>query len=149
MSYIRGNLLNGEQIVHESKLHWIIFSTPAFSGILTIFFLASGNDVFTAMGAFLLILTIVISISALISFKTSEFAVTNKRVMIKTGLIKRRLVETLLNKIEGIQVEQGLMGRMLNYGSIATIGTGGTRDVFHKIENPLEFRKKVQEQIAQ
>jgi len=53
----------------------------------------------------------------------------------------------LLNKVEGIQVNQGILGRILGFGSITVSGTGGTKDPFHKIDAPLEFRKKVQEQI--
>jgi uncharacterized membrane protein YdbT with pleckstrin-like domain len=54
----------------------------------------------------------------------------------------------LLNKVESIQVNQDILGRILGYGSITVSGTGGTKDPFHKIDAPLEFRKKVQEQIA-
>ena len=68
--------------------------------------------------------------------------------MIKTGFIRRNSLETLLTKVEGIQVNQGMLGRILNYGTIIVKGTGGTSNPFHKIDAPLEFRKKVQEQIA-
>jgi hypothetical protein len=54
----------------------------------------------------------------------------------------------LLNKVEGIQVNQSILGRILEFGSITISGTGGTKNPFHKIDAPLEFRKKAQEQIA-
>ena len=74
-----------------------------------------------------------------------EFAVTNKRVIVKTGLISRRTLEMNLSKIESVNVDQSIMGRILGYGTITIIGTGGTRESFPKIANPLLFRKKFQE----
>jgi len=99
-------------------------------------------------GAFHLSVAIIWGISSFISFKTSEFGITNKRVLIKAGFIRRNSLETLLTKVEAIQVNQGILGRILNYGTIIVKGTGGTSNPFHKIDAPLEFRKKVQEQIA-
>ena len=98
-------------------------------------------------GPFYLI-ALIWAVSAFISFKTSEFGITNKRVLIKVGFIRRNSLETLLTKVEGIQVNQGILGRIFNYGTIMVKGTGGTSNPFHKIEAPMEFRKKVQEQIA-
>jgi uncharacterized membrane protein YdbT with pleckstrin-like domain len=67
---------------------------------------------------------------------------------VRVGFIHRNSLEVLLNKVEGIQVNQGILGRILGFGSITVSGTGGTKDPFHKIDAPLEFRKKAQEQIA-
>ena len=82
------------------------------------------------------------------SARTSEFAVTNGRVLIKVGLLRRRSVEILLSKVEAIGVDQPLIGRMLDYGSLTIGGTGGTKELFHRIQAPLEFRKKLHEQPA-
>jgi uncharacterized membrane protein YdbT with pleckstrin-like domain len=87
------------------------------------------------------------AIPAWIERRTSEFAVTNKRVIVKIGWIRRRSDETLLTKIEGIEVIQGIWARMLNYGTIIITGTGGSREPFSRIAAPLLFRRKVQEQI--
>jgi uncharacterized membrane protein YdbT with pleckstrin-like domain len=78
-------------------------------------------------------------------FKTSEFVITNKRVIIKVGLISRRTLEMNLNKIETINVNQGILGRMLGYGTIVIIGSGGTKESFNGISDPLTFRKKCME----
>lgn len=88
------------------------------------------------------------AIPAWINRSTSEFAVTNRRVIVKVGWIRRRSLETLLMKVEGIQVEQSILGRILNYGTITITGTGGSREVFDRIAAPLEFRRKVQEQTV-
>jgi len=76
--------------------------------------------------------------------RTSEFAVTNKRVIIKVGLIRRDTLELLLNKVESIGVDQTVTGRIVGYGSIVVVGTGGTRETFRNIARPLDFRKQVQ-----
>jgi uncharacterized membrane protein YdbT with pleckstrin-like domain len=77
-----------------------------------------------------------------------KFAITNKRVILKSGLFHRRTLELFLNKIESVSVDQGLMGRILGYGGIDVRGTGGTMEPFDKITRPLEFRKQIQEYIS-
>src|SRR4029077_2816860 len=66
----------------------------------------------------------------------------------KVGWIRRRSVETLLGKVEAVAVEQGIGGRLLDYGALVVTGTGGTRERFDRIAAPLEFRRQVQAQIA-
>ena len=72
-------------------------------------------------------------------------AVTNKRVIIKVGLISRRTAELNLNKVENIGVNQSILGRILNYGTITVVGTGGTHEQFRWVASPIEFRRAVQE----
>jgi hypothetical protein len=79
---------------------------------------------------------------------SSEFAVTNRRVLLKEGLLASRSLEILLAKVESIYVEQGLLGRLLDYGSLVVIGTGGTKDAYHQMTSPLAFRQAIQQQIA-
>ena len=74
-----------------------------------------------------------------------EFVITNKRVVIKTGLISRRTLELNLSKIESVGVNQSIMGRLLGYGCINLVGTGGTNESFYQIDDPISFRKKFQE----
>lgn len=117
--YIQGNLLNGEKIVYEAKIHWIVFFS--ISSLLTLF------------------------IEPLIKKLTTELAITNKRVVIKVGLISRKTVEMNLNKIESITVDQTILGRILGYGSIIINGTGGTKEPFSNIRDPLAFRRQYQQ----
>lgn len=77
----------------------------------------------------------------------TEIAVTNKRVIVKTGLLTRRTVELLLSKVESIGVDESIWGRILGYGSVVVRGTGGTPEPFHRVGHPLEFGRQVQEQI--
>jgi len=135
MSYIDNNLMKDEQVLYRTKLHWAKLLWPIVLIVISIL-LKSGKNPF---GVGFLYIGILWLISALVTYKTSEFGVTNKRVMIKYGFIKRISLETLLNKIEGIAVKQGLLGRILNYGTIIVKGTGGTSNPFHKIEAPSKF----------
>jgi len=82
---------------------------------------------------------------SLIDRGTSEFAITNKRVIMKVGLIRRKALEMNLSKIESVNVDQTIMGRILGYGTITIIGTGGTRESFASISKPMEFRRVFQE----
>ena len=147
MSYIEKNLMNGENIVYRTKLHWVVFLWPVIWFVVAIMFFSGGGDVAAAGGLFILI-AILTGIASFINFKTSEFGITNKRFVIKVGFIRRNSLEVLLNKVEGIQVNQGILGRILGFGSITVSGTGGTKNQFHKIDAPLEFKKRAQEQIA-
>jgi uncharacterized membrane protein YdbT with pleckstrin-like domain len=106
-------------------------------------------DAGITVGAILLIFAVIpLAITSLIARATSEFAVTNKRVLIKTGWIRRHSLETLLTKIESIRAEQSVLGRMLDYGTIISSGTGGSKEPFHKIAEPMIFRRRVQDQIS-
>ncbi|MDD3405160.1 MAG: PH domain-containing protein [Sphingobacteriia bacterium] len=121
-SYINKNLLNGETVIFETKYHWIIFLK--MSSFLTLF------------------------IRPILKMKFDEFVITNKRVVVKTGIIKRETLELLNNKIEAINVNQGIMGRLFNYGTIIICGTGGTKSAFPRISNPIEFRKAFQNTLS-
>jgi uncharacterized membrane protein YdbT with pleckstrin-like domain len=74
----------------------------------------------------------------------SEYAVTNKRVIMKSGVLNTRSLELLLGKVEGITVNQGLGGKLLGYGQIVITGTGGTKELFSGIQSPFDFRRAVQ-----
>ncbi len=84
----------------------------------------------------------------LVRRNATEMAVTNRRVIVKSGLADRRTIELLLPRIESIAVEEPALGRLLGYGTVVVRGTGGTPEVFRQIARPLEFREQVQRQIA-
>lgn len=88
-------------------------------------------------------------ITGRLAMQSSEFAVTNKRVLIKSGVLSQRMLEVMLSKVESVEVRQSLFGRLSNYGTLIIGGTGTTREPFQYIENPLEFRKHVQQQIEE
>jgi uncharacterized membrane protein YdbT with pleckstrin-like domain len=97
--------------------------------------------------AALLVCGIAAIFAGVIRRSATEMAVTTRRVVVKQGLMNRKTIEMLLNKIETIEVSEPMMGRMLGYGSITMVGTGGTSEPFHKIAHPLQFRSEVQQQL--
>ncbi len=117
--YVSKHLIKDETVVYETRLHWVIFFS--LKSILTL------------------------TIAAWMIRWLSEFVITNRRVVIKTGFIARKTFEMNLSKIETVNVEQTVMGRILNFGSITIIGTGGTKETFHNIARPMAFRKAFQE----
>jgi uncharacterized membrane protein YdbT with pleckstrin-like domain len=90
------------------------------------------------------VLGALILLAAFIRRQSSDFAVTNKRVMMKVGVLRTRSIELLLGKIEAITVDQSLLGRVFGYGDIVVTGSGGTREPFGGIQSPLAFRRAVQ-----
>jgi uncharacterized membrane protein YdbT with pleckstrin-like domain len=149
MSYVDKNLMPGEKVIYRTHLHWAVFLWPILWFVVAIWLYSAGvanGPIFATL--VLLLITFPMLFDAFVARRTSEFAVTNKRVLIKTGLIRRHSLETLLNKIEGICVEQGILGRIVDYGTIIITGTGGSKEPFHRIANPMEFRRQVQEQIV-
>ena len=142
-SYVRANLMAGETVVYETGLHPIIYLSPAamiFAGIALGFF---ANP---SIGALLLGLGVLALGGAWLRQWGGEFAVTNRRVIVKLGFISRRTIEINMSKVESVEVNQDIFGRMLNYGTIVVIGTGGTREPFAQIDDPLAFRRAVQSQ---
>jgi uncharacterized membrane protein YdbT with pleckstrin-like domain len=118
-SYVNGHLIKDESVAYETKYHWVIFF--------------SLKSIFT------------LTIYAWMKRWLSEFVITNRRIVIKEGFIARRTFEMNLSKIETVNVDQTVMGRILNFGSITIIGTGGTTETFHNIAHPMTFRQKFQE----
>lgn len=84
---------------------------------------------------------------AIINIMTTELAVTNKKVIGKSGLIKRNALDMQLTKCESVIVDQGILGRILNYGTVVVRGTGGTPSHFPYIDKPLDFCKRILEEM--
>ena len=146
MSYVDRHLLAGEVITYRTKLHWNVYLLP----LLVVALLLVPLTVLAAgTGTPWLALLPILAAAGLLTVpwlkrRSSEFAVTNKRVIIKLGVLTTRSVELLLPKIEGITVTQTLGGRLFGYGGIVVIGTGGTQEPFTDIQAPLDFRQAVQ-----
>lgn len=141
MSYVKKNLIDGEQILYQASTHWLILIPSFFCGILGIFSLA-----FLALSAFLslpvTIFFFILSFNSALPYFVNELAMTNKRVISKKGFIRRDTSELKLSKLETIEIKQSILGRLLGFGKIMCIGTGGSETYIDNIDKPLEFRKK-------
>jgi uncharacterized membrane protein YdbT with pleckstrin-like domain len=151
MSYLDDHLLAGEQIVYRARLHWIIFA-PAIAvvvlGAAVGLILQLTQRDYWYVGAAIAGIGLLLAIGPAIRYVGSEFAVTNKRVLGKIGFIERESDETLLSKVEAVGVDQGVIGRLLDYGTVTITGTGGTQEPFAMISDPLEFRRQIQTQVV-
>ena len=142
-AYVEANLIAGEQVVYQTRIHPIVFLSPGAFILLGI-----GLGVFGIPSAGLVVLGfgVLMLIGAWIRQWASEFAVTNKRVIVKVGFISRRTIEINMSKVESVEVNQDIFARLFNYGTIVVIGTGGTKEPFDLIDDPLAFRRAVQSQ---
>ena len=124
-SYVEGALVSGEKIVHIGHISkWSLWHLIVF-GVLLL-----------PIGVGLILLGI-----AYVRYKSVELAVTTKRVIVKHGFIRRQTVEMNLNRVESVQVEQGVMGRMLDFGTLLIAGTGSSHAPLAGIADPMGFRK--------
>lgn len=157
VSYAQQNLISGEIITFHGRLHFIVMIKALLLSVLIdviaavlVFTGATQRDATPYVIAALVLFVVsgVVLGAALVSRKAAEFVVTNKRVIVKLGIVHKRTSEIFLNKVETVGVDQSVWGRMLGFGTIAVRGTGGTTEEFHHISDPFEFRRQVQEQIG-
>lgn len=158
--FVESHLSSTEQIVVRSGLHWVVFVKPvaAFAVIAIIALALMGASARAIRpqppGAVYLLPFILILVGLLVILHTvvlyisTEYAVTNRRVLVKRGYLSRRTVETLLAKIESVKLEQGMLDRLFGSGTIITVGTGGTHEPLYCLRNPMAFRRRIEEAIA-
>ena len=152
MSYVDENLIAGEQVQYKSHLHWIAYVpsllfAAVLLGLSAFSFYSqtiNKNTAWKDMAWVFLALAAVPIVRTHVICKNSEFAVTDKRVLLKTGVFRRHTFETLVTQVENIGVDQSVLGRLLDYGTITVTGTGATKETFARIAAPLEFRRQVQ-----
>ena len=149
--YIDDILQPGEKVLYSTNAHWMFYlpALAAWTVAIFLFFLSRST---TTEGIVLLCLSAaaVAAIVALYwSFKawfhrwTTETDVTNLRVVHKTGFIKRRTFEMSLDKVESVDVNQSILGRILNYGDVTILGVGEGKETISTIASPLEFRNYI------
>jgi len=150
VGYVERHLLPGERVLYKTRLHWGVFIKPALVvlvGIALMVVLRPVRDPrwLWMIGAAVALIGLFWGLAHYIQVMTSEFAVTTSRLIFKVGLVSRYTTELLLTKVESIGVQQGLVGRVLNYGDLTVTGTGGAREVFRRVRDPIGFRNHVQQ----
>jgi len=125
-SYVEAALVSGERVVHSGKLSlWSVWHLLLF-GLLLL----------PAFGLGLILWAV-----AYIRLKSTEIAVTTKRLIVKYGFIRRTTIEIALNRVESIQVDQSILGRMLDFGTLVVSGTGSSHTPIVGIDEPMSFRR--------
>src|SRR5689334_7180911 len=126
MSYVDSTLIEGESVLYRAHASWWPLALWLVLGVLTL----------------VIVVGLFIMIWVYVKRKTTELAITNKRVIAKKGFIQRDTIEMFLGKVESVHVEQSVTGRMFDYGTVIVSGTGVMSSRFENISAPLEFRKR-------
>ena len=162
VSYISKTLIAGETVLYRAHLHWVVLFWHAVIGLIAMLVglvlllgtlvttgrdLGGGGIAAVIGGAALFLAGLVFLLIGILKRRSTEIAVTNKRVLIKTGFFSRKTIEIFLSKIESVVVHESLTGKTLGFGTVTVRGTGGTPEQFDRIAEPLEFRRQVQAQI--
>ena len=129
MSYIDDSLVEGEVLVHRARVSWWSQFGLVLLGIVTL----------------VVVVGVVFLVWAWIRVRSTELAITSRRIIAKFGFVKRHTVEINLEKVESLKVEQGVWGRFLNFGTIFISGSGSSVAPIPNIADPLVFRRKFME----
>lgn len=129
-SYVESTLIGDEKVIYQGKVSVWSLSPLIVLGLLTIWLWGLG---------------LLFWLAALIRYITTELAFTNKRVVAKFGFISRRTIELKIKKVESLQVGQGIIGRIFNYGTIIISGAGNPQAPIPGISRPMIFRRSFME----
>jgi uncharacterized membrane protein YdbT with pleckstrin-like domain len=149
--YIDEILQPGEKVLYSTNAHWM-FYLPAIAAWLVavvLFILARATTIegvvllCLASAAVVALVALYWTAKAWFHRWTTETDVTNMRVVHKTGFIRRRTFEMALDKIESVDVNQSILGRILNYGDVTIMGVGEGRETIRTIAAPLQFRNNI------
>jgi uncharacterized membrane protein YdbT with pleckstrin-like domain len=148
MSYVKSVLQPEETVLFHSRLHWIVYLPglvmliPAIAAGIGGLYIDDTNLRYGcwAVGALLLFFAVLKLLSEWIKRLSTEIAVTDRRVIYKRGLIYRYTNEINNDKVESVEVNQTLFGRLLNYGTVKVHGTGKALEQIDTIDDPLHFR---------
>lgn len=153
MSYVQRVLQPGETLVYSTTRHWFVYVRAVLCAIVALALLIGFQFVpqdESAAANVLLVASGIVAVVALwfwlrgfIDRATTEFAVTNRRVIYKDGLIRRRTVEMNIAAVESVDVDQSLLGRIFGYGEVRVHGTGGSWEPYPRISDPLTFRSHI------
>ena len=130
MSYVNDSLISGERVIHTAKVSIWSLTPLILLGILLLGFFGLG---------------LVLFVVAYLRYISTELAFTNKRVIAKFGFISRKTIEMNIGKVESIQVNQGILGRIFDYGSLVVSGAGNPQAPIPGIAAPMAFRKAYME----
>jgi uncharacterized membrane protein YdbT with pleckstrin-like domain len=149
--YIDDILQPGEKVLYSTNAHWMFFLPAIAAWVVTIGFLVASWMI--GVGALMLICLAFAAVAALAALYwsatawfhrwTTETDVTNMRVVHKTGFIKRRTFEMSLDKVESVDVNQSILGRLMNYGDVTIQGVGEGTQTISTIASPLAFRSAI------
>lgn len=151
MKYVEQVLQPGETVVYATSLHWLVYLRAILLLVLAVISLMVAGSMSDEIARLVLkivaaafgLLALLYALSALIRRSTTELAVTDRRVIFKTGILQRHSMEMNRSKVETVGVDQSILGRILGYGTIVVRGTGGSFEPVPFIGDPLTFRSHI------
>ena len=150
MSYVNEVLQPGEVVLCQTRLHWFIYLRPLILLLVAAGIMLAGNATvpdnrpfFWIVAAVFGVIGLMLLLSAWIRRLSTELAVTDRRVIHKTGLFSRRTQEMNREKVESVDVRQSFGGRIFGYGTILVRGVGSSWEPFANIADPLTFRSNI------
>jgi uncharacterized membrane protein YdbT with pleckstrin-like domain len=149
MSYVQKVLQPGEQIVHTASIHWFVYWPGAVVLILAGLVYGYAHSgahatlLWDVVAACLAAVALVLLFREWFTWWTTEIAVTNRRIIYKEGFISRNTVEMHMDKVESVDVDQSIMGRILDFGDVIVKGTGTGFEPLKRIAAPLELRNHI------
>jgi len=151
MGYVERVLQPGETIVYATSLHWLIYLRALVLLLIAIGCLIASGKVdspsfslaLELLALFFVIVAALAGLGALIRRATTELAITDRRVIYKTGILQRHTIEINRSKVETVGVNQSILGRLLGYGTVIVRGTGGSFEPIPFIGEPLIFRSHI------
>ena len=149
--YIDEILQPGEKVLYSTNAHWMFYLPAIAAWIAALVLLILSRTTITesvillclSASAIVAIVALYWTVKAWFHRWTTETDVTNLRVVHKTGFIKRRTFEMALDKVESVDVNQSILGRLLNYGDVTILGVGEGRETITTIASPLAFRNSI------
>ena len=149
--YIDNILQPGEKVLYSTNAHWIFYLPAIAAWILALVFVVLSRATITegivltclSLAAIAAIAGLYWAVKAWFHRWTTETDVTNLRVVHKTGFIKRRTFEMSLDKVESVDVNQSILGRIMGYGDVTVRGVGEGAETIRTIASPLEFRNHI------
>ena len=144
MSYVQRVLQPGEQVRHVSSIHWIVYWPGIGVAILAVVaYWLSGTLLLTGFWRYtayaLALVAVILLIQQWFQWWVTEIAVTNRRVIYKTGLVRRLTNEMNMDKVESVKINQSILGRLLDYGDVTILGTGEGFETLRAIASPIEL----------
>lgn len=148
LNYVKSNLLKGEHICHSATIHPAIYVPGAALILFGLILSIPETTILILLSTTMILLGFYRLAMAHMDRISTEFVITNKRTILKSGYIARKIIELKHNKVESLNIDQSVLGRYLDYGSLEICGTGSGKTPVHYIKNPIVFRKNAMEVIG-
>jgi uncharacterized membrane protein YdbT with pleckstrin-like domain len=149
-SYLERTLAKDERVIAEAKISlarfWLSFVVGGFFILMSL--LAAAGGASGGLGV-AVVVGLIFILPPLIAYRTNQMVLTNRRIIAKSGMIATRAVEIKVGKVEGLTVNQGILGRIFDYGTVIFSGTGSTHAKFPVIAKPMAFRRAVEDALDQ